>query len=111
MTTERPQSTGFFNPFNWGKKKKKEEPKPSAEAPPPVIAEPSPPAATPPPATTPPPPAAAAERTYTVVAGDTLWDIAVKYYGDGQKYRKIAAANNIENPDQIDIGLELKIPE
>ncbi|HCU51406.1 MAG TPA: hypothetical protein DGG94_16675, partial [Micromonosporaceae bacterium] len=37
--------------------------------------------------------------------------IAVKYYGDGQKYRKIAAANNIENPDQIDIGLELKIPE
>ena len=32
-------------------------------------------------------------RTYTVVAGDCLWNIAVKYYGNGMEYTKIYEAN------------------
>lgn len=31
--------------------------------------------------------------TYTVQAGDTLWMIAQKYYGDGSRYAEIYAAN------------------
>lgn len=30
---------------------------------------------------------------YKVVYGDTLWDLAVKYYGDGMKYKDIYEAN------------------
>ena len=55
------------------------------------------------------PPAPA--RTYTVKSGDTLWDIAVSHYGDGRQYRKIASANNIADPNRIDAGLELTIPQ
>lgn len=35
----------------------------------------------------------AAVTTYTVKWGDCLWSIALKYYGDGTKYRKIYEAN------------------
>src|SRR5262249_35039847 len=31
-------------------------------------------------------------RTYTVVSGDTLWAIAERFYGDGNKYQAIADA-------------------
>lgn len=49
-------------------------------------------------------------KTYTVVKGDTLWAIAKKYYNDGQKYKEIAKANNIANPDLILIGQVIKLP-
>jgi nucleoid-associated protein YgaU len=57
---------------------------------------------------TPPPPPA--PRTYTVVAGDTLWAIAERFYGDGNRYPEIAAASGISNPDLINIGQVVTIP-
>lgn len=47
--------------------------------------------------------------TYTVKPGDTLLDIAVTYFGDGTKYKQIAALNNISNPDYITPGQVLKL--
>lgn len=61
--------------------------------------------------TTPPPPPPAPEpRTYTVVAGDTLFAIAERFYGDGNRYPEIAAASGIANPDLINIGQVVTIP-
>lgn len=42
-------------------------------------------------------------RTYTVVRGDCLWNIAKKYYGNGSKYTTIYNANRdkIKNPNLI----------
>ena len=37
--------------------------------------------------------APAAPRTYTVVAGDSLSKIAKKFYGDGNKWKRIFEAN------------------
>jgi len=48
--------------------------------------------------------------SYTVEKGDHLWGIAVRAYGDGYKWPEIAEANEIANPDQIEIGQELKLP-
>ena len=33
------------------------------------------------------------QNTYTIKSGDTLWSIAVKFYGDGSKWRLIYEAN------------------
>lgn len=49
-------------------------------------------------------------RTYTVVPGDTLWGIAVAYYGDGTRYPEIAEANGIGNPNLIFPGQTFIIP-
>lgn len=38
---------------------------------------------------------ATAVQTYTVVRGDTLWEIAQKFYGDGTKWHKIFDANSL----------------
>lgn len=48
--------------------------------------------------------------TYQVQSGDTLWDIANRFYGDPFKYGVIADANHIANPDVIDVGQQLMIP-
>lgn len=48
--------------------------------------------------------------TYTVVAGDCLWNIAYRVYGTGTKFGKIAAANGLSDPYLINIGQVLKIP-
>ncbi len=48
--------------------------------------------------------------SYTVVKGDFLWDIAVRAYGDGYQWVKIAKANNLTNPDLIFSGNVLKLP-
>ena len=58
----------------------------------------------------PPPPPPPAPRTYTVVSGDTLWAIAERFYGDGNKYHDIAAASGISNPDLIHPGQVVTIP-
>lgn len=57
-----------------------------------------------------PPPPAPEPRTYTVVAGDTLWAIAERFYGDGNRYPEIAAASGIANPDLINVGQVVTIP-
>ncbi|MBS1551626.1 MAG: LysM peptidoglycan-binding domain-containing protein [Bacteroidetes bacterium] len=49
-------------------------------------------------------------KTYTVKSGDTLSKISKEFYGDAGKYMDIAKANNISNPDKINVGQELKIP-
>ncbi len=54
--------------------------------------------------------APAPKQTYTVVSGDTLWAIAEKFLGDGNRYPEIAKLNNIPNPDLINVGQVLTIP-
>lgn len=51
-----------------------------------------------------------AARTYTVESGDTLWAIAERFYGDGNRYQAIADASGIANPDLIQPGQVLTIP-
>lgn len=52
------------------------------------------------------------DEWYTVQPGDTLSEIAQKFYGDGTRdsYMKIAKANGLENPDLIRPGQKLQIP-
>ena len=42
--------------------------------------------------------------------GDTLQKIAAQEYGDPNKWRPIAEANNIDNPLTIPVGRALKVP-
>jgi nucleoid-associated protein YgaU len=52
------------------------------------------------------------ERTYTVVAGDSLSKIAQREYGDAGQWRRIYEANRgaISNPDLIHPGQVLNLP-
>jgi nucleoid-associated protein YgaU len=52
-------------------------------------------------------------RTYTVQSGDTLSKISKQFYGNANQYMKIFEANRdqLSNPDRIQPGQELKIPE
>jgi len=47
---------------------------------------------------------------YTVVAGDSLWKIAVAQYNDGYKWVEIARANKLSNPDLIHPGNKFVLP-
>lgn len=76
----------------------------TADAPPPAEEPKVAPAASDKPAEAPAP------RKHTVVSGDTLFAIAERFYGDGNKYPEIAKANGIANPDLIHPGQELTIP-
>lgn len=49
------------------------------------------------------------DKNYTVKAGDCLWNIAKRYYGDGMKYKDIASKNNIKNPNLIYPGQVLTL--
>lgn len=48
--------------------------------------------------------------TYTVQPGDWLSTISGRAYGDILQFERIAKANNIANPDLIEVGTVLKIP-
>jgi nucleoid-associated protein YgaU len=52
------------------------------------------------------------EKTYTVVAGDSLSKIAKREYGDASSWPKIFEANRdqIKDPDLIHPGQKLRIP-
>lgn len=54
-----------------------------------------------------------ATRRYTVQSGDTLSKISKQFYGNANQYMKIFEANRdtLQNPDRIQVGQELKIPE
>jgi LysM repeat protein len=59
-------------------------------------------------------PADDAKYHHVVQAGDDLWSLAERYYGDGRDWRKIAAANPTVltgGPDRLQIGWQLKIPD
>ncbi len=47
--------------------------------------------------------------THTVKKNDTLWAIAVKYYGDGTKWAQIAAKNGVKDPKKLQIGKVLTL--
>lgn len=47
---------------------------------------------------------------YTITNGDTLYGIAKRYYGDGNKYFVIANYNNIKNPNLIYPNVNIVIP-
>jgi len=48
---------------------------------------------------------------YTVQEGQTLWEISEEVYGTGFEWERIAQANNLDNPGQIEEGMTLTIPE
>ena len=50
-------------------------------------------------------------RTHTVVAGETLWQLALRFYGDAELYRLIATASGIPDPGDIDVGQRLILPD
>jgi hypothetical protein len=53
----------------------------------------------------------AANTQYTVVDGDTLWGIAMRFYGDGSQLNQILKANpQITVADRINVGDVLIIP-
>ncbi|MBX2852466.1 MAG: LysM peptidoglycan-binding domain-containing protein [Phycisphaeraceae bacterium] len=49
-------------------------------------------------------------RTYTIRKGDTLWSIAQREYGDGQKWRDISAANPSVDPKKLAVGQQITLP-
>ena len=48
---------------------------------------------------------------YSIRPGDTLMSIAAALYGDGSQWRKIAVANRIDNPRNLQPGRKLSIPK
>ena len=49
-------------------------------------------------------------RVHTVVRGDTLWEIARQYLGDGARFTEIKKLNNLSS-NVIYTGWKLKIPD
>ena len=50
------------------------------------------------------------EITHTVVRGDTLWSLAVRYLGSGHRWIEIQQANGGIDPHRLQIGTTLRIP-
>ncbi len=52
-------------------------------------------------------------KSVTVVAGDSLWTIANKIYGNAEMYVRLYEANRdqIQDPDRIFPGMTLKLPD
>ena len=48
---------------------------------------------------------------YTVAEGDTLWKIAEKHYQSGYNWVTVATANNLSNPDNLEVGQKLTVPQ
>ncbi len=51
-------------------------------------------------------------RTHVIAAGDTLFTIAQRYYGRGDRFAEIYQANQrlLTNPDRLPIGQSIIIP-
>ena len=57
--------------------------------------------------------AAPAPVFYTIQSGDSLWKIASRHYGDGNKWNALFEANRevIKDPDLIYPGQQIRVPE
>ena len=53
------------------------------------------------------------DEFYVIQKGDTLWKIAEKHYGDGNKYAAIVTANKevIKDADKIFPGQKIRLPK
>lgn len=49
-------------------------------------------------------------QTYTVRKGDTLWSIATRVYGNGQRWVDIAQANPSLDPQKMAVGQQIVLP-
>lgn len=51
-------------------------------------------------------------KTYTLVAGDTLWAVAQRFLGSGARYTEIQKLNNLTDADlkRLPIGKVIKLP-
>ena len=54
--------------------------------------------------------AAPQANTYTVRKGDTLWSIAQRVYGDGQRWVDIVDANPGLSPNKLRVGQTITLP-
>ncbi len=61
----------------------------------------------------PPPPPAPEPKTYQLAKGDNLWNLAAEHLGDPYLWPLLYQANSdiIDNPDVMQIGLEITIPQ
>lgn len=50
------------------------------------------------------------EKTHVVERGETLSELADRYYGDGDKHTLITEANDIDEDNPLQVGQELVIP-
>jgi nucleoid-associated protein YgaU len=50
------------------------------------------------------------ERARLVKPGDSLQSIAYQEYGDPTRWRRLAAANDIDDPLRLEAGTQLRIP-
>lgn len=46
-------------------------------------------------------------KYYIVQKGDTLWNIAKRFYGAGAKYYRIVRKNHLQDPNHIEVGQKL----
>ena len=49
------------------------------------------------------------EKTYKVKEGDTLFSIAKRELGDGEKYRNLVTLNKLGNPREIEVGQVIRL--
>ncbi|OGM21507.1 hypothetical protein A2714_00100 [Candidatus Woesebacteria bacterium RIFCSPHIGHO2_01_FULL_38_9] len=49
--------------------------------------------------------------THTIEEGEDLWKISERYYKTGYNWQDIADANNLTDPNEIEVGQSLTIPD
>ena len=51
--------------------------------------------------------------THTVRKGDTLWSLSERYLGEGGRWKELYETNRetLSDPDQLLVGIELRIPQ